>query len=164
MAGNLGIPELVTGRVRDRGGSHMPQRMSRELVDVLAGMPLLAGLSRRHLNRIGALATAKRYQPGAQIVTVGDPGEAFFVIMDGTVMVRAGARRTLLRTGEFFGEMSLLDGRPRSATATAKTEVLLMMVPRGKFLKLLVGEPRIAIAVMCALSERVRALQDAACV
>jgi CRP-like cAMP-binding protein len=165
MAGNLGIPELVTGRVRDRRGeSHLPQRMSKELVDVLAGMPLFAGLSRRHLNRIGALATAKRYPAGARIVKVGDPGEAFFVIMDGTVAVRAGARRTLLATGDFFGEMSLLDGRPRSATVVAQTEVLVMLVTRAKFLKLLVSEPRIAIAVMSALSERVRALQDAACV
>jgi CRP/FNR family transcriptional regulator, cyclic AMP receptor protein len=165
MAGNLGIPELVSGRVSDRRGeSHMPQRMSRELVDVLAGMPLFAGLSRRHLNRIGALATAKRYPPGTRIVRVGDPGEAFFVIMDGRVAVRAGARRTVLQTGDFFGEMSLLDGRPRSATAVAQTEVLLMVVSRPKFLKLLITEPRIAIAVMCTLSERVRALQDAACV
>jgi CRP-like cAMP-binding protein len=60
--------------------------------------------------------------------------------------------------------MSLLDGRPRSATAVAQTEVLVMMVTRGKFQKLLVSEPRIAIAIMSALSLRVRALQDAACV
>ena len=164
MAGKLGIPELVTGRVRDPGESHMPKRMSPELVDVLAGMPLFAGLTRRHLNRIAGLATAKRYPQGTRIVKVGDPGEAFFVIMDGRVAVRAGARRTVLETGDFFGEMSLLDGRPRSATAVAQTEVLVMMVTRGKFQKLLVSEPRIAVAIMSALSLRVRALQDAACV
>jgi CRP/FNR family cyclic AMP-dependent transcriptional regulator len=165
MAGNLGIPELVSGRARERRGElHMPQQMSRELVDVLAGMPLFAGLPRRHLNRIAGLATAKRFPPGTRIVKVGDPGEAFFVILDGKVLVRAGGRRTALGTGDFFGEMSLLDGQPRSATAIAQGEVLVMMVTRSKFQKLLVSEPRIAIAVMSALSLRVRALQDAACV
>ena len=165
MAGNLGIPQLVTGRARDRrGDSHLPQRMSRELVDVLGGMPLFAGLARRHLNRIAALATAKRFPAGTRIVKVGDPGEAFFVILDGKVLVRAGGRRTVLGTGDFFGEMSLLDGRPRSATVIAQGEVLLMMVTRAKFQKLLVSEPRIAIAIMSTLSLRVRALQDAACV
>lgn len=58
--------------------------------------------------------------------------------------------------------MSLLDGEPRSATVTAQTDVLVMMIPRRKFLKLLENEPRIAIAVMSTLSRRVRALQAAA--
>jgi CRP/FNR family transcriptional regulator, cyclic AMP receptor protein len=85
-------------------------------------------------------------------------------IPDGKVAVRAGARRTVLGTGDFFGEMSLLDGRPRSATAIAHGEVLLMMVTRAKFQKLLISEPRIAIAVMSALSLQLRALRDAVCV
>lgn len=54
-----------------------------------------------------------------------------FVIPDGRVGVRAGARRISLGIGDFFGEMSLLDGGPRSATVTAQTDVLVMMFRGG---------------------------------
>jgi CRP/FNR family transcriptional regulator, cyclic AMP receptor protein len=159
----LGLASLVVGRMPDVVGvSHMPQKMSPELVDVLAGVPLFAGLSRRHLSKIAALASSKRYPRGATLGKTGAPGESFFVILDGQASVRVGSRRTALRAGDFFGEMSLLDGEPRSATVAAQTAVLVMVLPRRRFLKLLESEPRIAIAVMSTLSRRVRALQVAA--
>jgi CRP-like cAMP-binding protein len=111
---------------------------------------------------VAGLASTKRYGGGSALVKSGAPGESVFVILDGRAVVRAGARRVNLGIGDFFGEMSLLDGEPRSATVTAQTDVLVMMIPRRKFLKLLEKEPRIAIAVMTTLSRRVRALQAAA--
>lgn len=162
MDKRLGLTGLVVGQTSADGPSHLPQKMSRGLVDVLAGVPLFAGLSRRHLTRIAGLASTKRYAGGSALVKSGAPGESVFVILDGRAGVRAGARRITLGIGDFFGEMSLLDGEPRSATVTAQTDVLVMMIPRRKFLKLLEKEPRIAIAVMATLSRRVRALQAAA--
>lgn len=162
MDKRLGLTGLVVGQTSADGPAHLPRKMSRGLVDVLAGVPLFAGLSRRHLTRIAGLASSKRYAAGSALVKSGAPGESVFVILDGRAMVRAGARRISLGIGDFFGEMSLLDGEPRSATVTAQTDVLVMMIPRRKFIKLLEKEPRIAIAVMSTLSRRVRALQAAA--
>ena len=64
--------------------------------------------------------------------------------------------------GEFFGEMSLIDGAPRSASVVADSdEVLLMVIPRSAFMKLLESEPKITIAILGTLSQRIRVLQSA---
>jgi CRP/FNR family cyclic AMP-dependent transcriptional regulator len=136
--------------------------MSREWTGTLAGVPLFAGLSSRHLAKVAALGFTKRYAKGSALVKAGSPGEAFFVVLDGTATVRSGTRRVSLGPGEFFGEMALLDGEPRSATITAATEVLVMVVPRPKFVKLVEREPKIAVAMLEALSRRLRLLQAAA--
>jgi CRP/FNR family transcriptional regulator, cyclic AMP receptor protein len=164
MDKRLGLTGLVVGQKSAGGPSHLPQKMSSGLVDALAGVPLFAGLSRRHLTRIAGLASSKRYAAGSALVKAGAPEDSVFVILDGRAVVRAGARRIGLGIGDFFGEMSLLDGEPRSATVTAPTDVLVMMIPTRKFLKLLANEPRIAIAVMSTLSRRVRGLPAAASV
>jgi CRP/FNR family cyclic AMP-dependent transcriptional regulator len=164
MDERLGLAGLVVGQASNVGPSHLPQKVSRGWVDVLARVPLFAGLSRRQLTKVAGLGSSKRYAGGSTLVKSGAPGESVFVILDGRAIVRAGARRIPLGAGDFFGEMSLLDGEPRSATVAAQTEVLVMMIPRRKFLKLLEKEPRIAIALMSTLSRRVRALQAAASV
>ena len=138
-----------------------PGKMSSDWTPVLSELPLFAGLNRRHLKRIAEIARTKRYPKATTIVAAGDPGDAFFVILDGTVAVRTSGRKTLMDQGEFFGEMSLLDGAPRSATVIADTDVTLMVVPRPAFLKLLQSEPKITIAILGTLSQRIRVLQAA---
>jgi CRP/FNR family transcriptional regulator/CRP/FNR family cyclic AMP-dependent transcriptional regulator len=64
-----------------------------------------------------------------------------------------------LRRGDYFGEMALIDGEPRSATITATTELHAMRLRRSPFLKLLEQEPRIALALMAELAARVRRLE-----
>jgi len=73
--------------------------------------------------------------------------------------VRAGNRRIPLTTGDYFGEMALLDGGVRSASVVADTEMLVMAIPRRGFLKLLESEPKIAISIMSTLAHRVRSMQ-----
>jgi CRP-like cAMP-binding protein len=153
---------MVTGGRQAGGRGDPPEPTSRELADILGHVPLFAGLSRRHLNRVAGLATTRWYQPGSVIVKAGGPGDSFFVILNGQASVRAGARRVAMRTGDFFGEMSLIDGEPRSATVTARTEVLVMVIARSKFMKLLQSEPKVAQTILAAMSRRVRALQAAA--
>jgi len=60
------------------------------------------------------------------------------------------------KQGDFFGEMALLDGEPRSATVIAHTEVLALMIERARFLKLLQAEPKVALAIMTTLTRRLR--------
>lgn len=135
------------------------ERMSKAWLDVLIDVPLLADLSRRHLGKVAALGRTKRFPARTSIVTAGTNADAFYVILDGKATVRAGSRRIPLVTGDYFGEMALLDGGVRSASVVADTEMLVMVIPRRGFLKLLESEPKIAISIMGTLAHRVRAMQ-----
>ena len=138
------------------------RRVGRESVGMLAEVPLFAGLSRRHLGRIASVAVTKRYAPGGKLVHAGEPGDAFYVILDGRVRVEVPGRGIELKTGDFFGEMALIDGEPRSATVASIGEVYVMRIPRTKFLKVLEAEPKIALAILATLTRRLRDLQSAA--
>ena len=133
-----------------------PRQLDRETVALLAQVPLFASLSHRHLGQIGSIATAKRYAANSQLVCVGTPGDAFYVILSGNARVDVPGRSITVEAGDFFGEMALLDGEPRSATVTAHTEVLALMIERAKFLKLLQAEPKVALAIMTTLTRRLR--------
>ena len=134
-------------------------RMSKAWLDVLVDVPLFADLSRRHLGKVAALGRTKRFPARTSIVTAGTNADAFYVILDGKATVRAGNRRIPLASGDYFGEMALLDGGVRSASVVADTEMLLMAIPRRGFLKLLESEPKIAISIMSTLAHRVRSMQ-----
>lgn len=164
MGRTLGLAGLVTDQSAAPPSRHAPQPMTKEMEAILADVPLFAGLSRRHVHRISGLATTKWFPRGATLVKTGAPAESFFVILNGRARVRAGSRRLTIGSGEFFGEMSLIDGDPRSATVTAETDCLVMMLPRRRFLKLVESEPKVALAIMTTLSRRVRSLQAASVV
>jgi CRP/FNR family cyclic AMP-dependent transcriptional regulator len=126
---------------------------------MLAEIPLFAGLSRRHLGHVAKIAFSKRFAPGGALVRAGEPADAFYIILDGQVRVETHGRDIELKSGDFFGEMALLDGEPRSATIVALTEVYAMIIPRAKFLKLLESEPKITLALMATLTRRLRGAQ-----
>jgi CRP-like cAMP-binding protein len=127
---------------------------------VLAEVPLFANLPRRHLKRVASLARMRRYGSGTSIVRAGDAGTAFFVLIDGAARVtppKGRARR--LGSGDFFGEMALLDDSPRSADVVADGEVLVMTISRSAFGKLLKSEPALAYELLRTLAARLRAAE-----
>jgi CRP-like cAMP-binding protein len=137
-----------------------PARMGLNWVPVLERVPLFAGLSHRHLRRIATLARSKRFAGGTAVVRAGDPGNSFYVILEGSArVVPPGGRPIRLRAGDFFGEMALLDGAPRSADVTAAGELLTMTIGRSAFTQLLRDEPQIAHRIMQTLAERLRTAQ-----
>ena len=135
------------------------ERMSRDWVPVLKELPLFKGMSSRHLRRIPA--RTKHYGPGEAIVRAGDPGNAFYVVLDGEVRVEppSGAS-AVLQVGDSFGEMALLDGAPRSADITAAGEATLMVIGRAAFTRLLRSEPQMAAVLLRTLATRLRAAQE----
>ena len=142
-------------------GERDPDRMGADWVPVLEEVTLFQGLSRRHLRRIAALARSKRFPRGTSIVRAGTPGNAFYVILDGTVrVVPTTGRAATLTRGDSFGEMSLLDGAPRSADVTAADEVLTMTIGRPAFAKLLREEPQISHGLLRTLAARLRAVEN----
>jgi len=137
-----------------------PRAMGKEWAAVLADLPLFEGLSKRQLTKIANLAVARRLPPLTSIVTRGDSGDAFYVILTGTAMVRRPGRRSVnLGPGEFFGEMALLDGAPRTATVEAVTEVEVMLIPRTAFRKMLRSEPLISMKMLETVATRLRTTQ-----
>jgi CRP-like cAMP-binding protein len=155
----------LVARAVDEFRVSRPAGIGRHGLDLLARVPLFAGLSRPHLRRVARLAELVRYGEGRPIVRLGAKGSAVFVLAEGTVAVRRGpSGRTIatLGPGDFFGELALLDGLPRSASVVSTSPVAAIRIERAPFLKLLRDEPVIGVRVMEALAGRIRSLDRTA--
>jgi CRP-like cAMP-binding protein len=149
----VGVDELILGS-RPRGAG---EPLGSEWVDVLSGIPLFAPLSRRHVKRIANLARPRRFAANSAIVKKGERGESFYVILDGEATLNLpGGRTVALGSGDWFGELALLDGGPRTATVLAKTPVLTMSIARRSFLKLVKGDSELALGLLKVTAERLR--------
>jgi CRP/FNR family transcriptional regulator, cyclic AMP receptor protein len=129
----------------------------RDWTEVMSALPLFAGVSKRHVRAIAKLAWHLDHAPGEVIVQAGDQGNAMYLLLEGRARVVGKSR--ILRPGDFFGEMALLDGGPRSATIIATSPVRVMMVQRRAFLKVLKQNPQIGLAIMETLAQRLRRLE-----
>jgi CRP-like cAMP-binding protein len=125
--------------------------------EVLAGVPLFEGLASRHLRRIRDLAEPADYMAGASLVKQGTEAESFFVILEGLARVVVG-KRTInrLMPGDYFGEISLLDGGVRTASVVSETPMKVLVIERKRFLKLLQREGVIAVALLEGLARAIR--------
>jgi CRP/FNR family transcriptional regulator, cyclic AMP receptor protein len=132
--------------------------------EVLAEVPLFAGVSTRHVRKIAALGSAVSFNAKTRIVSAGDPGDAFYVLLLGRAEVQRGRGRPKIEIGPgaYFGEMALLDGAPRSATVVAKSEAICLLLSRKKFEKVLKDEPAVAYALLRTLAARLRELDASA--
>jgi CRP/FNR family transcriptional regulator, cyclic AMP receptor protein len=109
----------------------------------LQRVPVLENCTRRQLRAISRIATVLETPAGQVLARAGEPGDHFFFIIDGAARVEVPPQsHHRVGPGEFFGEMSLLDGGPRSATVLADTPVRLLVVHRRDFWKLLKRGPR----------------------
>lgn len=127
---------------------------------VLASIPLFEGLSKRHLKQIAALASVDNYMEGATIVREGDPGDSFFVVLSGQAKVVV-KKRTVNRIlpGDHFGEISLLDGEPRSASVVTETPMTVASVGRKGFEHLLQNDPELSLSMLRTLAKRLRSVR-----
>jgi len=154
----VGVGELILGS-QPRSDS---APLGSEWVDVLRGIPLFAALPKRHVKRIANLARPRRFAARSAIVRKGQRGETFYVILDGEASLSLPRGRTVgLGAGDFFGELALLDGGPRTATVTAKTPVLTMAIGRRPFLKLVKSDSDLALGLLKVMAERLREADDA---
>ena len=128
-----------------------------KLGPVLAAVPLFEGLSKRQLRQVAALTEPAHFMVDHSIVREGEPGEIFYVMLAGQAKVQVNGRTvSRLLPGDHFGEISLLDGEPRSASVVTETPVTLVMIKRTAFMKLLQAEPAIALGVMGSLARMIR--------
>jgi CRP/FNR family cyclic AMP-dependent transcriptional regulator len=143
------------------GGLGGRRRSLQADVGTLAAVPLFARLSKRHLRKLAEQADELHYRDGRIIVQAGQPGRAFFVIVEGGAKVysgklASGRPKARLGPGDFFGEMAVLDGSPRSATVVSDGAVTVLRLTRSAFLKMIGSEPSVAVEIMAGLAERLR--------
>jgi CRP/FNR family transcriptional regulator, cyclic AMP receptor protein len=134
------------------------------VVASLAGIPFFAGLDPVALDRLAATMRARRFRRGEVIFHVGDPGDALFVIVTGEIKIslpsETGEEAILatLRPGDAFGEVALLDGAPRSATATALGPAETVVLPRDRFHELIATEAGFRDALFASIAGELRRL------
>lgn len=131
------------------------------LVDRLRAVAIFRGLDDKELRRIAEVGKQIRFDAG-QVVTEQEGGAAgFHLILDGEVSVIVyGQEKARLRSGEYFGEMSLIDGKPRSATVRAETPTTTFALTSWQFLPLLDEYPSISRALLVELSGRLRRVEQ----
>ena len=128
-------------------------------VHALRQVPLFAGLSRRHLHHLADIADEREFSAGRTVVQNGSRGDSFYVILDGKAKVTAGySTRALAKIGpgDFFGELALLDGGPRTASVIAETWLTTIRIGRTDFRAMIRSEPEVALKVMEELARRLR--------
>ena len=131
-------------------------------IERLERVPLLSECTGRQLREVARITQVMEVPSGTILTRAGDPGEEFFFIVDGSARIEIpGGKQGRLAPGEFFGEMSLLDGGPRSATIVADTSVRLLVIKRRNFATLLREVPALTLKILSTLSKRVRNLEQA---
>jgi CRP-like cAMP-binding protein len=144
-----------------RAGTALPEQLPRRTVrqnaKTLATVPLFTGFSARHLKRLAAEADELTFEPREAIVEEGMRGETLFVVLSGKAKVTRGGRKVgEVLPGDFFGELSALDGGPRSATVAAETPVRVLRLFRHTLLELVRDEPGLIMKLLDGVVRRLR--------
>ncbi len=126
---------------------------------MLSRVPLFAGLGERALEQVAGLADEVDVAAGTTLTHEGATGGEFFIIIDGGVEItRAGGVLNTLGPGDFLGEIALVDGGPRTATARTTSASRLLVLASREFHTLLADQPEVRLGVLQALAARVRRL------
>ena len=129
---------------------------------VLATFPLFSGISKRRLRKLVRDAKFAEFAPGDTVFATEDTADSLYVILSGTAKVRGKVAARTLRTGDYFGELGVLDSAPRSATVVATHELHVMRLPRQSFLRLAQNDPAISLTMLRNLGVQFRRLETQA--
>lgn len=134
----------------------------KEKIARCGGVPLFSDLSQKDLGRIVDRTKETVHAEGKSVVTEGHGGIGFHLILDGTAKVVRGGRKVAdLGPGDFFGEMTLIDGAPRSASVFATSGLTTMVLTQWEFKPLVKAQPEMAWKMLTYLTSRVREEQSA---
>ncbi len=129
---------------------------------MLQRSPLFRGLPAPALERVAGLATQRNYREGELIFSQGDPGDALYAVVSGRIRISSGAADgrevflNIMEPGDTFGEIALLDGGTRTATAVVMAASELVSLRREHLAELLEREPKVAIELLRLCGERLR--------
>ena len=131
-------------------------------VDFLTKVPLFSELDEAELHQLASVVREQHYRKHTTIVHVDDPGSALYILKSGLVKITIEDQHgdemilRILYPTDFFGEMSLLDGMPRSATVTAQEPSEVLTIAREHFLNIIEQSPKILLKMTAVLSKRLR--------
>jgi CRP/FNR family cyclic AMP-dependent transcriptional regulator len=144
-----------------RAGERISLTELRLREQAMARAPLFASLPKRDLRSLAEVTSVERYEPGSVVVKEGAAGTAFFVILEGRAKVAIGSRAIAsLGPGDFFGEISLLDGDPRTASVVADSSMLCLKLGGTHFLRLLQDQPKLMLKLLREVARRLRAAES----
>lgn len=136
-------------------------------MDVISKIPFFEMLTPADQELLSDLWKRRTLKEGDVLFVKGESGSSMFVIETGTIEISVplGGKNEKLRIshlheGDFFGELSLIDGQPRTATATAMEECVLLQMKRQEFVTFLLERPAVAIAMMSEIGKRLRATDE----
>jgi CRP/FNR family cyclic AMP-dependent transcriptional regulator len=134
-------------------------------IELLKTIPLFESLEHDDLNALASRLREVNVEAGHTVFAQGDQGDSMYVIEDGAVDIVAGSGKqkvilTSLFKPQYFGELSLLDGAPRSATAVANRGTHLLALERDDFVEFIKRRPEAALSIMHEVGERIRATNE----
>jgi len=133
------------------------------IAKLLRSVPLFSGLETEDLKEIADIGREVAFEPGKTIVKQGEPGIGFLLILEGKAEVkRKGKAVATLGPGDFFGEMSVIDDKPRSADVVAIEPTKCLGVTAWAFTPMLRSNPSVAIGIIGELVRRLRRLEVSA--
>lgn len=128
-----------------------------EKVLFLKGVELFQSIPGEELSQIARITDEVQFPPEQMVVREGDSGDAMYLIVDGEVRVHSGPTDfAQLGPRDYFGEMSILDAEPRSATVTALTDLRLLRITHSDFSEILTEKPEISYGIIQTLTQRLR--------
>jgi len=132
-------------------------RSKRELTELLGAVDLFSRCSRAELKTVTRHVETVRLEPGVELTRQDDPGDAFYVILDGHAQVTVnGEMADTLGPGQYFGELALLDGEPRAATVTSHTDLEVAVLGVRMFRTLLREFPDLSTQLLAGLAGALR--------
>lgn len=137
-----------------------------EIITMLTNVSLFSGLPQHYLAELGKLSVLRKYPKNTVLVTEGDESTHMYIIRKGTVSVylnnNDGRQVNLnyMHEGEYFGELSLIDGKPRSASVMTVTDCEIILVSRNNVQDLITKHPEFATLLLKEVTRRVRELTD----
>ena len=162
------FPEMMLLREHGKGSKparqpEQPAKRTRRQNEVaLAGVPLFSGISRRHLRTLAAETDVQVFKPGQIIVEEGMPGETLFVVLEGQAKVTRKKRKVgQVVPGDFFGELSAIDGGERSASVIAETPMSLLRLFRHTLVDMVKSEPDFSRKLLDGIVARLRQISGA---
>ncbi|MFQ6616712.1 MAG: Crp/Fnr family transcriptional regulator [Fidelibacterota bacterium] len=131
-------------------------------VDLLSQVPIFSNVDSSVLERLHSRMTKRSYEKNEIILMEDDFGDTFFIIVGGRVKITRISSDgkevilAILGDGQFFGEMSLFDDKPRSANAAALEESSVLILRRNDFLPVIENTPEIVVSIMAEMARRIR--------
>jgi CRP-like cAMP-binding protein len=125
--------------------------------DSLRSVPLFEGLAGAELDSIAGRTRELQVDPGSEVIRQGDRGSEFFVVTGGALEIRIDGRPVnVLGPGKFLGELALLFGAPRNASAVALEPTSLLVIDKEDFAALLAAHPALESKVLGVVAQRLR--------